>query len=157
MGSVHLCRRQLLLHCSFYYVHTASGHSQWVAPAATGGFDHSPAAGAPLLVFGRGGSPGTSKGTLNVRLDADASSAALLATLSALDEPIFEGVIAAHSASTDSRSAPPAFGRAPPAVAAFFRPPVAFHWECSALHSVARGSYSPPHAAINLPVKRINS
>ena len=49
MGSVHLCRRQLLLHCSFYYVHTASGHSQWVAPAATGGFDHSPAAGGPTV------------------------------------------------------------------------------------------------------------
>ena len=60
----------------------------------------------PPLEIGSGGSSGTLKDTLNVRLDAAASSAALRATLSALDEPVFEGVIAAHSASTGSRSAP---------------------------------------------------
>ena len=130
------CLRQLLLHCRFYYVHTASGHSQWAAPAATGGFDHSPAAGGTTVRHWERWFSGDTQGH-DVRLDADASSAALRATLGALDEPVFEGVIAAHSASTDSRSAPPAFGRTPPPVAAYFRPTVVLHGPGahSALHS----------------------
>ncbi len=98
----------------------------------------------PPLEIGSGGSSGTLKDTLNVRLDAAASSAALRATLSALDEPVFEGVIAAHSASTGSRSAPPAFGRAPPLwLPCFRRPTVALHGEHSALHSGLAGGRRP--------------
>ncbi len=92
-----------------------------------------------------------------MRLDADASSAALRATLSALDEPVFEGVIAAHSASTDSRSAPPRIRESPSGggcLPTFSRSPQGTF--CMALMPlpVARGPYSSPHVAINLTGKR---
>ncbi len=105
----------------------------------------------PPLDIGSGGSRGTLKGTLDVRLDADASSAALRATLGALDEPVFEGVIAAHSASTDSRSAPPACGSTSACgclLPTYSRSPRPGGTFCTALRPlpVARGPYSPPHA-----------
>jgi hypothetical protein len=39
------CGTANLVHCRYYYVQTASGHSQWVAPSATAELDLSPAAG----------------------------------------------------------------------------------------------------------------
>ena len=58
------------------------------------------------MALGNDRSPGVLNRIPYARLGADANSAALRATLSELDEPVFEGVIAAHSASTGSRSAP---------------------------------------------------
>ena len=52
VSSLHR-RRRLLLLCRFYYVHTASGRSQWVMPSATSASGHSPA-GAPARLASLG-------------------------------------------------------------------------------------------------------